>query len=652
MDQADKDTIAQLKEEIAELKYIVSMTPGNVYWKDLTGRYLGCNKNLSEMLHLSSPDEIIGLTDKDLLELDTAEHIIEIDTEVLRSNKEKVVEEYGIDADKNPAVYLTVKTPLYDPNGKIKGLMGISFDITERKKMEEKLRIAKQKADAANRAKSQFLATISHELRTPLTSILGFSSMLEQTHLADTLKKEYNQHIINSGTYLLSLINSLLDYNKLETNKYELVHLPLNLKELTVHTINMLSGAAKLKSLPLLLEYEDDVPQQVMSNNRALRQILINLIGNAIKFTDRGQILISVRCLEKNNKNATLRISVQDTGVGIPPKEQQSIFRRFYQTGNIYTRNASLTGTGLGLAIVKKLVKLIGGKIAVNSTPNAGSEFYFIADFPIVSSKETPWLPFAATVKILVAQDDHPRNYIHTLLANSFYEVVSPRDTLNQLLAAQQSMRPYDIVMIDNNAENERAMKLFDDILNHSNIHQPLIILLTDTLPTAEEEQLFPEIILKPAALDVKIFQTELKLAWEKWLLNIKRKMLLLKPPKNPYVLLIEDNALIQIIHKAMLEDLGCKVDVADSAKNTFPLLENKYDILLIDIGLPDMAGFELIKKIRQEEQRGGQIPIIVLTGYSEEEERQLCLRVGANEVAVKPISKNNLKKILERYIN
>ncbi|MES2218782.1 MAG: response regulator [Pseudomonadota bacterium] len=644
------ELITKLKAQVAELKYIVSMTSGNVYWKNITGHYLGCNNNVAELVHLPSPDHIIGLTDSDILEEEAAKQVTANDAEVLKTLKEKYVEEIGWDFDGKPAVYLTKKRPLYDIEGNVTGVMGVSFDITERKKIEEKLVIAKQKAEEANRAKSQFLATISHELRTPLSSILGFASMIEQANLNDNLKKEYTQHIINSGSYLLSLINSLLDYTKLETNKYEFMQLPLNLNELMVNVINMLSGTAKLKNLPLILEYDKDVPKHVMSNNRALRQILINLIGNAIKFTDSGQVSLRVSCIEKTEKIVRLKISVTDTGPGIHVKEQKSIFRRFYQTSDAYTRNTNFAGTGLGLAIVKKLVKLIGGKIAVKSTLNVGSEFYFEADFPIVSCEDTPWLAYAATVKILVAREDHSKNYIHTLLANSYYELVSPKEIVNQLLAAQQSMRPYDIVMLDNTLPGVNVIEIIKTIREHNHL-QPLIILLTDTYPTDEERENFAEIILKPSALEIKIFQLELKLLWERKLLNTKKNMLLLKSSINPRALLIEDNLLIQIIHKAMLEELGCKVEVTDSAKNALVLLKNHYDILFVDIGLPDMAGFDLIKKIREYDSHTAHIPIIVLTGYSDDEDRKLFLGVGANEVLVKPVNKDNLKTLLDRYI-
>jgi two-component system sensor histidine kinase/response regulator len=642
--------IADLEAQVAELKFIVSNTSGNVFWKSLTGHYLGCNINVAKLLNLKTPDDIIGKEDVELLGRETAERVSKNDALVLESQEERSLEELGWDAEQKPAVFLTVKKPLLDMQGNIKGVMGVSMDITERKRIEEKLVIAKQKAEEANRAKSQFLATISHELRTPLSSILGFASMLEQAQLTDNTKKEYTQHIIDSGSYLLSLINSLLDYNKLETNKYEFVLLPLNLKELMVEVINMLSGTAKLKRLPLILEYERDVPEFIMSNNRTLRQILINLIGNAIKFTDHGRVVLNVCCLDKNDKSAKLRISVTDTGPGIAVKEQQSIFRRFYQTGNIYTRNPNFPGTGLGLAIVKKLVKLISGTISVKSALNEGSEFILIADFPIISTKDVPWLAYAANVKILVAQEDHAKNYIHTLMANSFYELVSPGETLNQLLAAQQSMRPYEIVMLDNTIPGINVIDIVKSIREHANI-QPFVILLTNTQPTEEEREHFSEIILNPASLDVKIFQLELKLAWERTLLNHKKNTLLSGCPSSPRVLLIEDNLLIQIIHKSMLEELNCKVELAGSAKETLKKLKNHYDILFVDIGLPDMAGFELITKIREYDSHTAHIPIIVLTGYSDDADRKLFLRVGANEVVIKPVDKDNLNKLLRQYI-
>jgi PAS domain S-box-containing protein len=642
------EIIAALQAEVEALRTVISMTPGNVYWKDPKGNYLGCNKNVADVLQLTNPEDIIGRSDEDVIGIEFAEKARKIDTEVLETKQEKCLEEYGFDSNGTPATYLTRRTPLFDRNGNVQGILGISFDITDRKNIEEKLKIAKQKAETANQAKSHFLAMISHELRTPLTSILGFASLLEQASLGRDKKLEFTKHIIDSGSYLLSLINSLLDYNKLETNKFELVQLPLNLKELTKNVVSMLNVTASVKKLPLRLEYEKHVPELVLGNNRVLRQILINLIGNAIKFTDKGHVTTRVKCIKETAASATLEISVEDTGTGISSEEQKIVFKRFTQLGNVYTRNSSLTGTGLGLAIVKKLVKLLGGKIRVQSTLNKGSTFYFTSNFPKITQHDAPWLPYASNVKILVVQDNPGDNYIHTLLANTLYDVVVNDEALNTLLSAQQGMQPFDIILIDL-VDNTHSMHLLDNIRHQADLKQPLPILISTNTTSEGNAENFLTIALIPNNINVKKFQHHLKDAWEKWL--DQSKMLAQKIARHPHVLLIEDNALIQIIHKHMLEELGCTVDLTDSASSALVMLKNPYDMLFVDIGLPDIAGFELIKKIRGESKALAKIPIIVLTGYSEEEERQHCMRVGANEISIKPVSKETLEEILKRYM-
>lgn len=519
MKDADKDKlIATLQTEISTLKYIISMMPGNVFWKNTKGDYLGCNTNMANIFNLPTPEFIIGKNDTDLMGPELGRQANLIDAEVMKTKQEKYTEELGFNIEGKPATYLTQKKPLYDLNNNIQGVLGIAFDISDRKMMEKKLKIAKLKAQTANRAKSQFLAMISHELRTPLTSILGFTNLIEQPDLDPKIKQEYVKHVNNSGAYLLSLINNLLDFNKLETNKFKLTNFQLNLKELIENVNSMLSGAAKLKNISLLLNYDENAPLEIMSNAHILKQILINLIANAVKFTEKGHVLTHVTCIQNKKKTVSLLIAVEDTGVGIALADQRSIFKEFHQLENVYTRNSSLSGTGLGLAIVKKLTKLLGSKIKVKSLPNKGSTFYFSVTF----------------------------------------------------------MKP-----ISNN-------KTFSSI--------------SDTTRAS-----------------------------------------------NHYVLLVEDNELIQIIHKHMLEELGCKVDIANSAHKALKMLHNDYSMIFVDIGLPDITGFELIKTIRKK-QTIKYIPITVITGYSEDKERQQCLNAGANEVIIKPADKSMLKVILDQY--
>ena len=518
MSQDNKDQlIDELRAEIKMLWKVIEMLPGNVFWKDTEGRYLGCNRNVATTLKLSSPEKVKGLTDFELLNLETATRIREIDLNVINSKKESCIEEKADPTDGTNAVYFSLKTPLLNEEGEAEGVLGISFDITDRKIMEEKLKIAKKKAEAGNRAKSRFLALVSHELRTPLTSIIGFAELLKKDNMAHAKQHEYFQHIIHSGSYLLSLINNILDYNQLETKKLDLNLHPFNLKQLLDDVVFMLNGTANLKQLPILIHYDQNAPDYIIGDNRVLKQIMINLIGNALKFTESGHIAINITCLENLTDSTHLKIEVEDTGIGISEQEQKSIYKRFYQASNVYTRNNSLTGTGLGLAIVKKLVKQLGSQIHVNSAPQQGTTFYFSTYFALPTSHQSAQIP--------------------------------------------------------------------------TDFHH------------------------------------------------------------NPNALLIEDDALIQMVHKNMLEQLGCTVDVTHSGVDALDKMKNSYDILFVDIGLPEMNGFELIKAIRQNHHPRDRLPIVALTSYSERGDHQKCLQFGANEVATKPISIEELGKILHKYM-
>ncbi len=636
------EIISKLEEEVAMLRSVISIIPGTFYWKDINGRYLGCNNLEAKLFGLSSPEEIVGKDDVEFIGAELAEQAKKNDLAVMLSKQENSFEEQGFSTGKETAVYLTKKVPIIGKNNEIKGILGVSFDITERKQMEEDLRIAKQKAEAANRAKSRFLAMISHELRSPLTSLLGFTKLVEKEDLTSEIKQEYLQHITTSGNYLLSLINSLLDYNKLETNKFELTHTPLNLKATIKDVISMMSGSANIKNLIIDFSYDEKAPINVMSSNQIIRQILINLIGNAIKFTKEGKITVAVKFISTQNQFSKLELSVSDSGIGIPLDEQQSIFKHFYQLGNIYTRNTSLSGTGLGLAIVKKLVKLLGGKIKVESTPGKGSRFFFTANFSNTLLEEFPLAPHAAHLRILIVNDCSTTNYCAPYLTNIPYHTASSKETMETIAKSHSNILPYDIVLIDPNIASCASSELQSALLAFSSN----IIAITLSIHSTSEWEISSE----PTRERIIHFQTKLKDAWENNKNKHKKSLTYSSASKTPHVLLLEDNKLIQIIHRNLLEELGCKVDIAASVSEAMSLLKNNYDILFVDIGLPEVAGFEFIKTIRQTEGQLSETPIIVITGYSEEDEIKYCLRIGADNVLIKPVNETSLRRALNRY--
>lgn len=520
MTKDDKDKkIAELEAQIETLRTIIWKMPGNVFWRDAEGVYQGCNQNNAAMLGLTSPEEIVGKRLHELMDPVSAAVVDKTDFEVMQTGKEVHAEELGFDVQGNPTHYLSNKSPIFNKEGKLVGLLGLALNITDQKRTQELLQLAKKKAEAASRAKSQFLSMISHELRTPLTSILGFIRFLEKDTLAAEEKKECLKHISQSGSYLLSLVNNILDYNKLEAGKITLSHSPFNLKETAQEVISILSGAAKMKSLPLSLEYDTVAPIYFISDSNAIKQLLINLISNAIKFTEKGHVTLRIKNMNTTATTSTLEIAVEDTGMGIPKDELQSVFRRFHQLDNTYTRANSLTGTGLGLSIVKKLVSLLGSRIEVKSSVGVGSTFYFTI-------------------------------------------------TLERDLS-------YDTAI-------------------------------------SQQAQASPQ-------------------------------------TKNPKVLVIEDDRMIQIIHSRMLEELGCQIHIADNAGKALEKLSEPFDLLFVDIGLPDMNGFELIHSIRKQ---GFKMPIIALTGFSEDSEQKRCLRAGANNVAIKPVSQSYFQELLKEYLH
>lgn len=524
MVEKDKDKLIEaLQAKIDMLESILYQMPGNIYWKTTDDCYLGCNINNAKTLNFSSPQELVGKYGIDFLPPDIAKEVHEADCKIMQGRQEISFEERGIDSRGRIATYLSRKTPLYDKDNEVVGILGISVDITKQKQTEEKLKFAREKAEAASRAKSQFLAMISHEIRIPMTSILGFASFLKQDLLTHEERQAYVEHIIQSGNYLLTLINKFLDYSKLEADKVNLIPASLNFKKLIEDVITMLTSMAQEKYLSLTLNYDAVAPEVIQADVSSLQRILVNLIGNALKFTQKGGVTIQVKCLEKTAECAKLEIAVEDTGIGIPADKIKDVFKEFYQVEDIYTRSKSMTGTGLGLAITKKLVKLLNGKIQVSSKVNHGSTFSFVIPFP---------------------------------LANTLKPSLLPTENINE-----------------NN------------------------------------------------------FSSHLR------------------------ILLIEDDVLVRIVHQRMLTQLGCQVDVAENAKEALAMIRKDYSMIFADIGLPDMNGFDLIKEMRKYFRETHQKPIIALTGFGNENEKERCLRAGADEVLLKPASSDALKSVIKRHI-
>lgn len=635
------------------LEEIIAIMPGHVYWLDENNVFLGCNNLQAQNAKLESRSDIVGKKNRDMPWKAQAEELDQFNLEVMKTCKPHVVEEVAEMAN-GIGIYLSHKVPLFDKSNEVVGLVGISLDITERKRMEQELVEAKEKAEAANIAKSDFLAAVNHELRTPLTGILGMARLLASEPL-DPIHAQQVNDIITAGQHLLPLINDLLDLAKLEAGKFELHINPLDLRKLAEEVATVLQPVAKTKKLELRINFAEGTPHLIMSDSKALRQVLINLVGNALKFTHEGYIEIKAECLDKNLEEAVLKISVNDSGIGIPKEKIQSVFDKFNQADNSRTRKYG--GTGLGLTISKAFVELLGGKIQAESTEGVGSSFYFVIKFPLQSesSLTSSWEPYKSSVRILIVDETTRGEVIRRHIGSSLVEVVPGNEAFNYLLTAYQNKQHFDVVMIDHELKTIPFNILARQINQQHVMAKPLLICMIPEASVALYEEAkqsgFFDCVIKPAH-PTELLST-LTSAWEKWQERFRTRhaIIPLNPDKKFKVLLVEDDPIVQKVHKMMLSKVGCEIDVANSGEEALAMFGNGYDMIFMDVGLGShISGMDVTREIRKREN-GVHIPIIAMTGYGDEDSKAGCFAAGMNDIAVKPTTPEHLKSLLQQWV-
>ncbi|MFT4059533.1 MAG: ATP-binding protein [Legionella sp.] len=366
------------------MENIIAEIPISVYWMNTEHIYLGCSNDMAKLLHLKSRHDIVGKTYHDLYDEQSAAHYKKADQEVIQTGVSLSVEEPMFQPDGTQKTYLSKKVPLKNAQGTIIGMLGISVNITERITMEKELERAKEAAEAANQAKTEFIANMSHDIRTPLTDVIGLSEILEQT-LQNEQDKEKAHMLHDSGEELLHMLNEILDDvragNLRETDvKTECFDVHQCIHDL----IRLESPATILKHLALKANIAYNVPRYIESDRNKIHRILLNLMGNAIKFTQSGSITLSIECLHRDANKAHLKFSVSDTGIGIPEEAQAQVFNRFFKVSSSY--KGIYTGHGLGLHIAQSYVELLGGHITLTSTVGKGSTFHFDVECPIINA--------------------------------------------------------------------------------------------------------------------------------------------------------------------------------------------------------------------------------------------------------------------------
>jgi|GEM_PF-307112 len=523
------------------------------------------------------------------------------------------------------------------------------LDMTESKRVQADLEEAKEAAEAASRAKSLFLANMSHEIRTPLNAILGMTELVLDSRLAPE-QREYLEVVLESGESLLAIIEDILDFSKIEAGKLERSDAPFDLRENLGDTLKSLAVRAHGKGLELAYYIHPDVPPLVVGDRLRLRQVLVNLVGNAIKFTDHGEVVVHVDRQEGTDREALLHFAVRDTGVGIPAEKHAAIFEAFEQVDNSSTRRFG--GTGLGLAIASRLVDLMGGRIWVESEVDAGSTFHFTARFGRVD--ETLTAPPSVDParlrgwRVLVVDDNATNRLILREMLQRWELVVEVVSSADEALASMQQAhaegRPFQLVVTDANMPRTDGFELVRRIKSDVHLHGAVVMMLSSSDrpgDIAQCEKLGVANYLTKPVKQLELFDAVLAAAGlsgesEEAAAEPARDARRLRPLR---VLLVEDSLVNQKLVTRLLEREGHTVCTAGTGREAVAAARGSFDVMLMDIQMPEMDGWEAAALIRADERRTGRhLPIIALTAHAMAGDRARCLEAGMDGYLPKPI--------------
>lgn len=659
-----------LKRESERLEILSSTVPVIMCEKDINYMYKFVNKRFYDMVAIDDQN-LEGKSDYDFFDIDSANNQRKDDEFIMNTGRSIIDKSEVLNPKYGTSIWVkTTKSPVYDIEGNIDGIVCISIDITQSKREEEELLKAKKSAESANRAKSEFLANMSHEIRTPLNAVIGFTDLLGKTYL-DRIQKQYLENIDISGKSLLGVINDILDFSKIEAGKLEFNVLETDVALLAEQSMDIVRYNASKKKIELILDIPPEYPRIAKFDPIRVKQILINLLNNAIKFTEEGEVELKIEFIDLGEGFGRYNFWVIDTGIGIKAEQLTKIFNAFSQADNSTTRKYG--GTGLGLTISKLLAEKMGGTISVESEFGVGSKFRFSVETSYKKDfKER--ISENNQIKRVLVVDDNEKN-LEIIKKHLKYFGIYSEGMSNGFDALKiLKTKDFDMIIVDYQMPGINGIELIQSMISDLGKKEILVVLLYNPSDGPDVQNYFSEMglkfnISKPVKMDELYSIIENCNKLENRISKIQPNILNSNKVKNTTsndlsqildknkvnVLVAEDVSINMKLIKSLIKSIVPNVEILEAC-NGLQAVEifskNKVDIILMDIQMPEIDGQEATRRIRKyEKSLNIHTPIIALTAGAMDEEREKAFECGMDDFLTKPIKIEKLSETIKKYV-
>ncbi|MGZ0708945.1 response regulator [Coraliomargarita sp. W4R53] len=650
------------RSELNMLRVLLDNTLEYVFFRDLNGNFILANEAFRSAVAVEGRIPVVDTKIEDFVSVKSAAWLNSLDTRMLETGK-PVVNEVSLFVFQNGTKHWLQLTtvPVRNGKGAVIGSLSVARDISDLKRTESELRAAIAKAHEASRAKGDFLAAMSHEIRTPINGIIGASELCRETSL-DIEQRGYLDTVIQCGSTLLSLVNDVLDFSKIEAGQLNLESLNFSPRNLIESVAEEFTPVARAKGIELVVGYDAELPEYMLGDPTRVKQVFYNLVGNAVKFTDTGEVALRAKVVHLGSDAVRVLFSVTDTGIGISKDRQKAIFCSFTQADMSTTRKYG--GSGLGLSICKELIRLMGGKIDVISEQGNGSRFEFEIPFQLSMTPGAQAVPFnseLAGMRVLIVDDNDTNCDLYRQMCSGWgYRSYLAKDGLAGLTAMEEAIRagdPYRLILLDQQMPGLTGLDLVSLVRSRPDLRDTEIILLSSSLDRKEAERAKELGVARALAKPVKRATLQ-EVILETFEVGSSRVRTVSRPPFAPAkdvvnlcLLLVEDNPINQDLAFRRLQKLGHTVSLAEDGLQAVEMVQsNAFDCILMDIQMPGMDGYEATRKIRAYEKELN-LPhqyIIAMTAHAMKGDRELCIAAGMDNYIPKPFRVEILKEVLE----